>query len=205
MANTLQAAVLSNDASMSALFREATANLNVELVELNEIPRYIDLVSQEPFDLLLIDCEGSAVDQQLISTLRERSANREAVLMIAAPHANAGELAAVGASVVLTKPLDVKTARKYLQDAIRVIFQRQRIYARHPVEMEVLVSLTQKVQAKAINLGEGGIALQLAERIEVSRDESVRLSFDLPPSGEKFETSAKLAWMNNDLQAAFAF
>jgi len=154
---------------------------------------------------VLVDCDGSEADKQLISTLRQRSANREAVFMIAAPAEVAGELAAVGASVVLTKPVQLKTVRQYLQDAMRVIFQHQRFYARYPVDMDVVITFPKKLQSKAVNLGEGGIALQLPEKIELGPDELARISFAFPESDERFEASAKLAWLNNDRQAAFTF
>jgi hypothetical protein len=201
----IEAAMLSRDAAVTTVFREATAPLDIQLLDLNESSRFLDLVSQEPFDLVLVDCDGSAADRELISTLRQRSANREAVFMIAAPPEAAGELAAVGASVVLRKPVDLRTVRQYLQDAMRVIFQRQRFYARYPVDMDVVVKFPKRLQGKGKDLGEGGIALQLPERIELGPDELAHISFTFPGSDEKFEASAKLAWINNDMQAAFAF
>ena len=197
--------MLARDPAVTTLFRDATTPLDIQLLDLNESSRFLDLVSQEPFDLLLVDCDGSDADKQLIATLRQRSANREAVFMIAAPPEVAGELAAVGASVVLTKPVNLRMVKQYLQDAMRVIFQRQRFYARYPVDMDVAVKFPKKLQGKGVNIGEGGIAVQLPEKIEVAPDEFVHISLAFPASDEKFEASAKLAWMNNDLQAAFVF
>src|SRR5438874_11016928 len=163
----IEDAMLARDHAVTTLFRDATTPLDIQLLDLNESSRFLDLVSQEPFDLVLVDCDGSEADKQLISTLRQRSANREAVFMIAAPAEVAGELAAVGASVVLTKTVQPKTVRQYLQDAMRVIFQRQRFYARYPVDMDVVITFLKKLHSKAVNLGGGDITVTVPVKIEL--------------------------------------
>ena len=75
--------MLSRDPSFTEVIQGAAAKLDIQLLEMDDILRYIDLVSQEPFDLVLLDCEGSPAGKHLLSTLRQISANREAVFMIA--------------------------------------------------------------------------------------------------------------------------
>src|SRR5438067_11223418 len=108
----------------------------------------------------------------------------------------------VGREVVATQPVESAIVQEIFEGGLGVIFQRQRFYARYPVEMDVAVKFPKKLLGKGVNIGEGGIAVQLPEKIEVAPDEFVHISFAFPASDEKFEDSAKLAWMNNDLQAA---
>src|SRR5207244_7505107 len=141
MAKIVEAAMLARDPAVTTLFRDATTPLDIQLLDLNESSRFLDLVSQEPFDLLLVDCDGSEADKQLIATLRQRSANREAVFMIAAPPEVAGELAAVRASAGLTQPANLRMVKQYLQRRQGVDFLRARCFAPYPVEIGVAVRL----------------------------------------------------------------
>src|SRR3954468_10454712 len=90
MAQSLNAAVLSKDAQFTSVVRDALSPHEIELSEMDDVLRFIDLVSQQPLDLIVLDCEGLPAAKQVITTLRQSSADREAVLIVAAPQ---GDLA----------------------------------------------------------------------------------------------------------------
>lgn len=211
VAQSIQAAILSKDAAFVSLIRKATAKLDIELVEMDDALRYIDLIAQEPFDLVLFDCQGSpAAGKHLLATLRQSSANREAVFMIAG--AAQGDDASAGTdfaeSVLIPKSLTPEKAEQYLREAVQVIVERQRHYNRHPLDIGVLLAGEAKqweLEARSLNLSEGGIRLQLPRRPEFDSAGGVRISFELPDGGGKLEIPARLAWINNDLQAGFRF
>src|SRR5437868_12092164 len=75
---SLNAAILSGDAQFTAVIRDVLSPHSIELAELDEVLRFIDLISREPFDLVVLDCEGLPAVKQLVSTVRQSSANREA-------------------------------------------------------------------------------------------------------------------------------
>jgi len=79
---------------------------------------------------------------------------------------------------------------------------------RHPMETDVLLrSDSKKLQLKTSSycIGEGGIGLQLQQRLELGTSDVVRLSFQLPGTNSNLEPSATLAYINTDLQAGFRF
>src|SRR5439155_23588536 len=60
-------------------------------------------------------------------------------------------------------------------------------------------------KGKCVYIYVGCIEVQLPENIELATVELLHIAFAFPASDEIFEASAKLAWMNNDRQAAFVF
>ena len=208
MAQTLNAAVLSKDAQFITVIRDTLSPHEIELSELDDVLRFIDLISQEPFDLVVLDCEGLVAAKQVIGTMRQNGANREAVLAVAAPEGDPSAITAAGANVIMPKPLAATQASRFLHDAIEVIRKRHRQYVRHPMETDVLlVSDSKKLQinAKSYSIGEGGMGLQLQERLELASRDVVRLTFQLPGTNSSLEVLATMVYINTDLQAGFRF
>jgi DNA-binding response OmpR family regulator len=208
MAQNLNAAVLSKDAQFTSVIRAALSPHEIELVELDDVLRFIDLISQEPFDLVVLDCDGLVATKQVIGTLRQNGANREAVLIVAAPQGDPAAITAAGANVILSKPLPPTKAQNFLHDAIEVIKKRHRQYVRHLMETDVLLQSDSKkpqLKTRSYCIGEGGIGLQLQQRLELGTSDVVRLSFQLPGTNSNLEPSATLAYINTDLQAGFRF
>jgi DNA-binding response OmpR family regulator len=208
MARSIQAALLSRDASLISLLQQAATQLQIELLEIDDGMRYIDLVSQEPFDVLVLDCRGSPAAKHFVATVREASANREAIFMIAADPEGESPPSTLGKHVLLTPPFSVTQMEEHLRAALPIIHERHRNYDRLPVGVEVQIICEEKnwgLDAISLNLSEGGIAVQLPQRIHLELEEAVRISFELPEHGGKIEASAVLAWMNNDLHAGFRF
>jgi len=208
MAQSLNAAVLSKDMQFIAVIREVLAPHEIELSELDDAMRFIDLVSQQPQDLVVLDCEGTTAIKQLVSTVRQNSANREAVVIVAGWQGDADPIMAVGANVLLSKPLPQAKAQQFLHEAVEVIRKRHRHYVRHHVETRVLLTSESKklrIQAKSYSIGEGGIGLQLEQHLELGPQDLVRLSFQLPGTNTGLENSATMVYINTDFQAGFSF
>ena len=205
---SLNAAILSGDAQFTAVIRDVLSPHSIELAELDEVLRFIDLISREPFDLVVLDCEGLPAVQQLVSTVRQSSANRETVLIVAGVQGDTAPITAAGANVILSKPLPAAKAQQFLHEAVEVIKKRHRQYVRHPVETEVLlVSEGKKLQikTKSYSIGEGGMGLQLEDRLDLGPKDMVRLIFQLPGTNIGLEILAVMVYINTDLQAGFRF
>ena len=208
MAQTLNAAVLSRDTQFTAVIRNTLSPHDIDLVDLDDVLRFIDLISQEPFDLVVLDCEGLPAAKHVVTTLRQQGANREAVLLVAAPQGDPSPIMAAGANVILPKPLVPAKAQQFLHEAIDVIRKRHRQYVRHPLETDVLLqSESKKLQMKtrSYSIGEGGIGLFLPERPELGNRDVVRLTFQLPGGTTPMEIAATMVYINADLQAGFRF
>lgn len=208
MAKSIQAAVLSADASLVSIFQEAALKYQVELIDLDDALRFMDLVSQEPYDLMVLDCRGLAGAKHLISAIRQASANREAILLIASDKDESSATRDFGKHLSLAAPFSSEQAERHIREALPIIEERHRHYDRHPIEIAVSVICEHKnwgLEARSVNLSEGGIAVQLPQMVDLGLDDVVRISFDLPEQGGKIEGPAALAWINNDLLSGFRF
>ena len=208
MSASLKAAMLSMDSSLTSLIQQAATKLEIQVLEMEDAARYLDLVSQEPFDVLLLDCEGLPAAKELVCNLRQNSANLEALFMIAGVPDESSNRIGFGEHVTLFKPLTSAHAEGYFRDAIKMMQERHRRYERHPVEMDVLVTCQTKnwqLSARSKALGEGGIGLQLPQKIVLEVEDIVSISFQLPETHDRFELAANLAWINNDAEAGFRF
>lgn len=208
MAKSIQAALLSADASLVSLFQQAALKYEIELVELDDALRFMDLVSQEPFDVMVLDCRGLAGARHLVSALRQASANREAILIIAADEDEPTATSDFGKHLSLAMPFRTEQVEQHFREALPIIEERHRHYDRHPISIDVSVVCPNKnwgLEAKSVNLSEGGIALHLPQIVDLGIEDVVRVSFELPEAGGKIEAQASLAWINNDLLSGFRF
>jgi len=208
MARSIQAALLSADTSLVSIFQQAASTFQIELIELDDALRFMDLVSQEPQDLMVLDCRGLAGAKHLVSAIRQASANREAILLIASDMDESSATSAFGKHLPLTMPFSSEQAEKHLREALPIIEERHRHFDRHPIDIPVSVICEHKnwgLEVRSVNLSEGGIALQLPQVVDLGIEDVVHISFELPEHGGKIEGPATLAWINNDLLAGFRF
>src|ERR1051326_2054778 len=208
MARSIQAALLSADTSLVSIFQQAASTFQIELIELDDALRFMDLVSQEPQDLMVLDCRGLAGAKHLVSAIRQASANREAILLIASDMDESSATSAFGKHLPLAMPFSSDQAERHLREALPIIEERHRHFDRHPIDMQVSVICEHKnwgLEVRSVNLSEGGIALQLPQMVDLGIEDVVHISFELPEHGGKIEGPATLALINNDLLAGFRF
>lgn len=202
---TLQALVYSNDAEFLSVFNQALADLQVECLHLDDPLRFLDLLQHENFDLLVLDCDATDQALEVISQARQRSANRDAVLMVGTTERDPAGFLERGANVILYKPLTLKALERHLRNAHPLMLSERRRYSRHPVQIPVAVRTPEgrQVLATGFSLSEGGIALQFSERLDTR--EVLRVEFVLPQEKLALQLTGKLAWVNSDLHTGIRF
>jgi len=202
---TLQALLYSNDAEFLSVFNQALADLGVESLHMDDPLRYLDLLANEHFDLLVVDWDGTDDGLEVLSQARQRSTNRDAVLMLATTERNPEPFLQRGANVILYKPLTAKALERHLRNAYPLMVSERRRYSRHPVQIPVAVRTPEgrQVLATGFSLSEGGIALQFSERLDTR--EVLRLEFVLPQEKLALQLTGKLAWVNADLHTGIRF
>ena len=203
----VQALLYSRDPQCVEVFSEAASALGIELLEIEDPQRFADLASGQPFDLLIVDCAKAEDWNLLLPKLRRSAANRDAVVIAVSEQQNAKHLLEYGASMPVCKPLSLEAVRRHLRAVLPAIAREQRRYNRYAVKMKVLLSrdAPKSMEALAVNLSEGGILLQLRERIDPAPKETLSLSFSLPWTSEMLELQGHLAWISSDLRAGIRF
>ena len=202
---TLQALLYTSDPELLSVFHQALGALGVEILEMDDALRFLDLAANEHFDLLVVDYDGTDHGLDVLSMARERSANRDSVLMLATTERDPARFLDRGASLVLYKPLTREALDRQLRTAHLLMQDERRRYNRYSVEMPVAVRTPdgRQVMGTGFSLSEGGIALQFPERLN-TRD-LLKLEFLLPQEKAPLQLTGKLAWVNSDLHTGIRF
>lgn len=201
----LQALLYTHDAEFLSVFNQELAELQIECLEVDDPLRFLDLLQHEHFDMLVLDCELSEHELELVAQARERSANRDAVLMVGTSTRDPEGLLERGVNVILYKPLTAEALARHLRNAYPLMLSERRRYSRHPVHIPVAIRTPEgrQVLATGYSLSEGGIALQFSERLD-TRD-VLSLEFVLPEESTALQLTGKLAWVNTDLHTGIRF
>ena len=202
---TLQALLYTSDPELLSVFHQALEALGVEALEMDDPLRFLDLLANEHFDLLVVDHDGTDHTLEVLATARERTANRDVVLMLSTTERDSSRFLECGANLVLYKPLTREALDRQLRTAHLLMQDERRRYDRQSVEMPVTVRTPdgRQVMGTGFSLSEGGIALQFPERLN-TRD-LLRLEFVLPQEKEPLQLTGKLAWVNSDLHTGIRF
>lgn len=201
----LQALLYTNDAEFLSVFNQALTDLQMECLDVDDPLRFLDLLQHENFDLLVLDSDTSEHGLEVVSQARQRSANRDAVLMVGTAERDPQGFLERGANVILYKPLTVKALERHLHNAYPLMMSERRRYSRHPVQIPVAMRTPEgrQVLATGYSLSEGGIALQCSERMETR--EVLNVEFALPEENTALQLTGKLAWVNTDLHIGIRF
>lgn len=201
----LQALLYTDDAEFLSVFNQGLAELQIEYLEVGDPLRFLDLLEHENFDLLVVDCEPTEHGLELVDQARQRSANRDIVLMVATTARDPEGFLERGANVILYKPLTAKALERHLRNAYPLMLTERRRYSRYPVQIPVAMRTPEgrQVLATGYSLSEGGIALQCPERLDTR--EVLNVEFVLPEEDTAMQLSGKLAWVNTDLHTGIRF
>jgi DNA-binding response OmpR family regulator len=201
----LQALLYSNDAELVSVFDQALTSLKIESLHLDDPLRYLDLLANEHFDLLVVDWDGTENGLEVLAQARQRSANRDAVLMLATTERDPERFLERGANLILYKPLTLQALERHLRSAHLLMQDERRRYNRYPVQIPVAVRTPEgrQVLGNGYSLSEGGIALEFSERLNT--DALLRVEFVLPQEKLAMQLTGKLAWVNSDLHTGIRF
>lgn len=201
----LQALLYSNDAELVAVFDEALTSLKIESLHMDDALRFLDLAANEHFDLLVVDWDGTEHGLEVLAQARQRSANRDAIVMLATTERDPARFLERGANLILYKPLTLPALERHLRSAHLLMQDERRRYNRYPVQLSVSVRTSEgrQVLGKGYSLSEGGIALEFSERLNT--DGVMQVEFVLPKENLTLQLSGKLAWVNADMHTGIRF
>ncbi len=201
----LQALLFSNDADLVAVFDQALTGLKIESLHLDDPLRFLDLLANEHFDLLVVDWDGTEHGLEVLAQSRQRSANRDAIVMLATTERDPARFLERGANLILYKPLTLQALERHLRSAHLLMQDERRRYNRYAIELPVAIRTPEgrQVLGKGYSLSEGGIALQFSERLDTQG--VLQVEFVLPQEKLAMQLTGKLAWVNSDLHTGIRF
>jgi DNA-binding response OmpR family regulator len=150
------------------------------------------------FDGVVIDYAGISESMDLISQIRNGRSNCHSVILaIVDGRTNPNTILQRGANFVLQKPVSKDLIASYARIALVFLNREFRRYLRYSIDLPVTVTTQAKtVQAKAVNVSEQGLGLELAEAAELKGQVHVR--FVIPGSARTvIDAKAEIAWIKN--------
>jgi len=165
----------------------------------------LDLLARRRFNPIIVDCEELEWSREVLRSLRQSPETRDCVALgIIGDPLQQRDAFALGANLVLRKPLAVEEALKILRTARGLVSRMRRECMRFVVHTLAYVHLDGVPDTPMLlDISEGGMAIQALEPLEPRRAFAVR--FSLPWESEAFEAVAAVVWADASGRAGLRF
>lgn len=194
----------------ATLLRAVQASLSVYEVNLEvrkDVPSALELANRRHFDGFVIDCDGVPGGLEVLTGIRQTSANRKQAVILAIVNGATGISTAFdsGAQFVIGKPIDKGRLRPFLETAIPQMEREHRRYFRYPVELAVQLypARDEEISTGMVNVSEGGLAVNAGAVLKI--DEIVTVKFEIPSLEPcPFSAKAQVVW-SSDMRTGMRF
>lgn len=153
-------------------------------------------VERHKLDGVFIDVDVPGA-LELIQAIRQGSSNRLVVIFACVTDAKESAATLVpGANIFLQKPLTTESVVSHANGAQEMMARERRRYFRQPLSLSVSLKSEEGEQwARMTNLGEGGMALHIVNRL--AHSSVVEFGFELP-FGQPITGKGMVAWANSE-------
>jgi c-di-GMP-binding flagellar brake protein YcgR len=204
---SLLALVFCADDKVVRVLRRVLSELEIGMELCADAESAIHKLTRRRFEAVIVDCADQRTASRVLRSARSAPVNKRAVAVaILGAQTGVAGSADLGAHFVLHQPLSPERAKTSFR-AVRALMKRERRRnARIPVETPVTIQVNDgagQLRAVTTDLGEGGMAIQLAHRPKNLG--SVALQFSLPGSEDTIACSGQVAWENPGRQLGLRF
>jgi DNA-binding response OmpR family regulator len=202
----LDSLLISGDAALLGVLRPALEKISVDIEICAASKAGHDMMAKRKFDAVIIDCDDLQNGFDLLRTLRLTQSNAKSVAFaVVNGKTTTQEAFHSGANFVLQKPLTPLHASRCLNAALNFMVRERRRYYRHPLDMQVRISLpqNQELTAAATNLSEGGMAIRVLGKLP--KDAQAQFRFSLPGINISLELKGQVAWADGTGHAGIRF
>lgn len=204
---SLQALVFCADEKVVRVLRRVLSELEIVMELCPDAESAIHKLTRRRFEAVIVDCADPRTASRVLRSARSAPCNKRAVAVaIVSTQTALGSERDLGAHFVLHQPLSPERAKTSFR-AVRALMKRERRRnARITVETPVTIQVndgTGQLRAVSSDIGEGGIAVQLAHRPKNLG--AMVLQFSLPGTPDKIECAGEVAWENPGRQVGLRF
>ena len=204
---SLQALVFCADEKVVRVLRRVLSELEIGMELCPDAESAIHKLTRRRFEAVIVDCADPRTASRVLRSALSAPCNKRAVAVaIVGAQTNLGSERDLGAHFVLHQPLSPERAKTSFR-AVRALMKRERRRnARITVETPVTIQVNDgagQLRAVSSDIGEGGIAVQLAHRPKNLGP--VSLQFSLPGTQHKIECTGEVAWENPGRQVGLRF
>jgi CheY-like chemotaxis protein len=188
--------VVCPNAETLAVLAEGLHKVEVTAIACESDLAALDLLWQERFDAVIVDCDALPSGMELVKVVRLASGRTSVLLALVAGEASLKQAFEHGANLVLEKPLTAQTVARTLHAARSLMVADQRRYFRLPIEIDVHLhseaGQTLDVSVKTTDLSAGGMALRVPRPIEPRR--MLEVSFKPAGMETRVHAEAEVSW-----------
>ncbi len=203
---TLESLLVSRDTELIRTLQPAFERFSVA-VEICVGPNAgTEIMATEHFDAVIVDCDDLRNAVDVLKSVRRSSANKTSVaLAVVNGKTSTTDAFAMGANVVLQKPVSSVNAVRGAHAAVGMMASERRRYYRHAVEFAVKAEFSQggPCELKATDISGGGLALHFDG--EFPGHPITAVKFSLPGLDKTFEFQATAAWVDERGRAGIRF
>ncbi len=204
---SLQGLVFCADEKVVRVLRRVLSELEIGMELCADAESAIHKLTRRRFEAVIVDCSDLGTASRVLRAARSAPCNKRAVAVaIVGAQTALGAARDLGAHFILHQPLSAERAKTSFR-AVRALMKRERRRnARIPVETPVTIQVNDgagQLRAMSCDIGEGGMAIQLAHRPKNLGN--VTLQFSLPGTQDNIECSGEVAWENPGRQVGLRF
>jgi len=208
---SLLALVFSADDKVVRVLRRVLGELEIGMEVSADAESAIHKLTRKRFEAVIVDCTDARIASRVLRSAHSAPVNKRAVAVAILDGQTAAANTELGAHFVLHQPLSPERAKTSFR-AVRALMKRERRRnTRIPIETPVIIQINDgagQLRAVSTDIGEGGLAIQLAHRPKNLG--SVVIQFSLPglpsPGAEDMiECKGQVAWENPGRQLGLRF
>jgi c-di-GMP-binding flagellar brake protein YcgR len=204
---SLQALVFSADDKVVRILRRVLSELEIGMELCPDAETAIHKLTRRRFEAVIVDCADLRAGSRVLRSARTAPVNKRAVAVaIVGAQTALGSARDLGAHFLLHQPLSPERAKTSFRSVRALMKRERRRNARIPVETPVTIQINDgagQMKAVSSDIGEGGIAVQLAHRPK--NIGTMALQFSLPGTSDNIECTAEVAWENPGRQVGLRF
>lgn len=195
----LECLIVTCDPTLLGHFQASLATDGASLHLRKDSASAIELASRRHLDGLMIDCDDVPGGTKTLAQVRSTPANKQTLIVALVNGSTSAEAALdLGASFVLSKPIQQTRLRSVLDIAVPKMEREHRRYFRYDVDLPVQFRnpLGQSFTARMKNVSEGGLAIKLVDPVRLKG--VVMVEFELPSVEPRtFHAKADVVWSDS--------
>jgi len=203
----LQALLLTPDEKIERVLRRVLGDLEISVEYCADTDSALNKLTRDRFEAVIVDCDDDETAARVLKSVRATMRNKRAVAVaIIDSQKRVRGAFELGAHFVLYKPISAERAKTSFRAARALMKRERRRNTRIPIEIPVQLTFAGGaggVKAKTSDLGEGGIAISVSQRLESGA--ALGIQFVLPDTDSRIEARGEIAWVNAGRSAGLRF
>lgn len=205
----IDALIVSRDPDVINVFRNVMEDAGILIEESTAVGDSLQRLAKHRYDAVVVDCDGVPDGADVIEALRKGKSNKSSIAFAVVGRNASSDVSKrvsqQGATFVLHKPISTETVLRSMKASHGLILRERRRYLRHAVDTHAHLNVSRhgEIQVSVTDISEGGCAIQVAFKEQLSGEGTIRLM--LPDVKEMVEGKSEIMWCRAGGEAGVRF